>query len=77
MRLVSEEAVRRNIIIEFTPYEQDVLVAVCDRIGGCPTGPRGVTNRLNDILASVKADGGKFSVDNLASAIYFEDDATF
>lgn len=77
MKLVSEEAVRRNIIIEFTPCEQDVLAAICNRIGGCPTGPRGVTDKLNDILASVKADGGKFSVDSLASAIYFRDYAPF
>lgn len=77
MKLVNEEQPRRNVTIEFTPYEQDVLVAICDRIGGCPTGPRGVTNRLNDILASVKADGGKFNVDSQASAIYFMDAVPF
>lgn len=77
MRLVSEEAVRNNIIIEFTPYEQDVLAAICNRIGGCPTGPRGVTDKLNDILRLVKADASNLSFDSDAGAIYFRDDVPF
>ena len=77
MKLVKEEAVRRIVTIELTPYEQDVLAAVRNRIGGCPTGPRGVTDKLNDILHSVNADVSKLRIDSDAGAIYFRDDAPF
>lgn len=33
-RLVNGPSVRQNVTIEFTPFEQDVLFTVCQRIGG-------------------------------------------
>ena len=50
MKVIDQEPVRRNLTIEFTPQEQDVLFTVCAMIGGNPSGPRGVIDELKHIL---------------------------
>lgn len=77
MKLVNEEPARRNVTIEFTPYEQDVLAAICSRIGGHPSGPRGVSDILKLLLRNAGAED-HFKIDRKkGSAIYFEDDVSF
>lgn len=77
MKLVSEEQQRRDVTIKFTPYEQDVLLAICTRIGGHPSGPRSVAEALKLILREAEAED-VFNVNSKkGSAIYFEDDVPF
>lgn len=45
------------IILDLTPYQAEVIAAVCQKVGGWPEGPRGVFDELNKALHAAGIHG--------------------
>ena len=52
MKLVETKRERRNITVELTPQDQDVIYSMCMVTGGGPSGPRGVSDIIKELLQS-------------------------
>jgi hypothetical protein len=74
MRIVNTSKARENITIEFTPKEQDAIFSVTQKVGGPPTGRRGVLTDLGVLLREHGAADNYSMYDlNVTGRIDFKD----